>query len=202
MQTTQQSRVMPSISSDMRALYEAHFDLVWRYMAQRSVRQADIDDLVHKVFRVVREHPGRHTMQQRAAVLVCTAARQVLREYQSTEAGASKSDDAEALTEVFERDAASEIVLGGIESMSDIEREAYLLCEGEGMSMEDVALAVGVPELAVQRKRARANKQMKEYLAKVRASGLWRASQLALDGNLLRSLHTACTPTERRSSTN
>lgn len=197
MQTTEQSRVMPSISSDMRALYDAHFDLVWRYMTQRNVRQAHIDDLVLKVFRVVREHPSRYQMQDKPAVLVCMVARQVLREHQHTDEGAASSDDADALTEVFERDAISELVLGGLEAMTDIEREAYLLCEGEGMSMEDVALAVGVPELAVQRKRARASRQMNEFLAKMRNVGIWRSSQVAREEDLLRSLHAACTPSER-----
>ncbi len=197
MQTTEQSRVMPSISSDMRALYEAHFELVWRYMAERSVRQAEIDDLVHKVFRVVREHPRRHQMQQNVAVLVCMVARQVLREHQRREVAASKLDDGDALTEIFERDATSELVLGGLESMTDIEREAYLLCEGEGMSTEDVALAIGVPELAVQRKRARAIRQMNEFLAKMRSCGIARTPQLAVEQDLIRSLHEACTPTER-----
>jgi hypothetical protein len=136
-------------------------------------------------------------MQQNPVVLVCMVARQVLREHRRTEAGAPKRDDADALTEIFERDAVSELVLGGLESMTDIEREAYLLCVGEGMSTEDVALAIGVPELAVQRKRARASRQMSEFLTKMRSSGIGRASQLAVEQDLLRSLHAACTPTDR-----
>jgi RNA polymerase sigma factor (sigma-70 family) len=181
----------------MRALYDAHFELVWRYLAQRSVRQANIDDLVHHVFRVVREHPCRQQMRENPHVLVCMIARQVLREHQRTENGAARSDDGDALTEVFERDAISELLLGGLESMTDIEREAYLLCEGEGMALADVALAVGVPELAVQRKHARARKQMHAFLAKMRASGIWHTSLLASEEDLLRTVHEACTPTDR-----
>jgi DNA-directed RNA polymerase specialized sigma24 family protein len=197
MQTIEQSRVMPSISSDMRALYDAHFELVWRYMAQRSVRQADIDELVHQVFRVVREHPCRQQMRESPHVLVCMIARQVLREHQRTEHGAARGDEADALTEIFERDAVAELLFGGLESMTDIEREAYLLCEGEGMVMADVALAVGVPELAVQRKHARARRQMHAFIAKMRSSGIWPTSLLSSEADLLRTVQAACTPSDR-----
>jgi RNA polymerase sigma factor (sigma-70 family) len=182
----------------MRAIYDTHFALVWRYMAQRGVRQGQIDDLVHRVFRVVREHPGRRETNLEPAVLVCMVARQVLLEFQRNGFGIEpRSNDGDAPTEIFERGAAQELLQGGLELMTDEEREVYLLCEGERMPVEEVSDALGMPESVVQRKRAKANKQMNEFLSKLRKSGVWKSSSSSYENDLLEASQSACTPTER-----
>jgi RNA polymerase sigma factor (sigma-70 family) len=195
-----QSRVVLSISPEMRAIYDAHFALVWRYMAQRGVRQQHIDDLVHRVFRVVREHPGRREVNLDPAVLACMVARQVLREHQRGGFGREmRIGDGDAPTEIFERGAAQELLAGGLETLTELEREVYLLCEGEGMSTEDVADALGVQESTVQRRRASSNKQMSHFVGKLRKTGVWRGPAASYDHDLLQAAQAACTPSERDS---
>jgi RNA polymerase sigma factor (sigma-70 family) len=195
-----QSRVVLSISPEMRAIYDAHFALVWRYMAQRGVRQQHIDDLVHRVFRVVREHPGRREVNLQPGVLACMVARQVLREFQRAGYGRdARGSDGDAPTEIFERGAAQELLFGGLETLTELEREVYLLCEGEGMSTEDVADALGVQESSVQRRRASANKQMSHFVTKLRKTGVWRGPAAPYDHDLLQAAQGACSPSERDS---
>jgi RNA polymerase sigma factor (sigma-70 family) len=195
-----QSRVVLSISPEMRAIYDAHFALVWRYMAQRGVRQQHIDDLVHRVFRVVREHPGRREVNLHPGVLACMVARQVLREFQRAGYGRdARGSDGDAPTEIFERGAAQELLFGGLETLTELEREVYLLCEGEGMSTEDVADALGVQESSVQRRRASSNKQMSHFVTKLRKTGVWRGPAAPYDHDLLQAAQSACSPSERDS---
>jgi RNA polymerase sigma factor (sigma-70 family) len=200
MRSNDQSRVILSISPEMRAIYDAHFALVWRYMAQRGVRQAQLDDLVHRVFRVVREHPGRREAKLRPNVLACMVARQVLREFRRNNFGfETRAGDTESPTEIFERGAAQELLMGGLETLTEVERDVYLLCEGEGMSTEDVADALGMLESSVQRRRASANKQMHDFVGKLRKTGVWRGSPAACGHDLLEAAQVVCSPTERDS---
>src|SRR5690349_21104409 len=105
------SFVVPSISKDMRALYDSHFAFVWRYMAHRGVPMAQIDDLAQNVFRIVREHPSRHDPSRSRSVLVCMVSRQVLRENRKRQAPqTSQGDDGDGPTMNFSRHAAGQVL--------------------------------------------------------------------------------------------
>ncbi len=172
-----QSLVVPSISRDMRALYDEHFPFVWRYMAQRGVTSSAIDDLVLQVFRIVREHPSRRDPQRSRKVLSCMVARQVLREFKRhnpiSESPSVSEHEGEGPTSIFTRDSMAELLDASLEGLTEVQREVFLLVEGERMTSREVADALGVAEAAVQARLDSAIKQVNAFVARARSQSVW-----------------------------
>ena len=194
------SFVVPSISKDMRTLYDSHFAFVWRYMAHRGVALAAIDDLAQNVFRIVREHPSRRDPSRSHSVLVCMVSRQVLREYKKRQPAQSSNpmDDNDSPTMSFSRHAAGQVLDAVLEVMTETQREVLLLSQGESMSNHDIADALGVPEAVVQQRLEAAAKLMTTLVAKLRAHPIWDAlPKSPRDArSLLEAAQKARTPTD------
>ncbi len=193
------SHIVPSISRDMRALYEAHFPFVWRYLAHRGVPNASLDDLLLDVFRIVREHPSRHDPAVARSVFVCVVARQVLRAFKRQNRSPSQHDEAEledGPTQTFSRKASAQVLDAAVEQMTELQREVLLLCEGEKMSTREVAAALGVGESTVQLRLSSAQKALKAFVQRLRSHPLWDAMADVTPAQLIAQAQAARTPTD------
>jgi RNA polymerase sigma-70 factor (ECF subfamily) len=166
------SFVVPSISADMRQLFDAHFAFVWRYMAHRGVPVAQIDDLAQNVFRIVREHPSRHDPQRSRTVLAGMVSRQVLREWRKRNPP-QQSDEGDGPTMAFSRHAAGQVLDAVLEGMTETQREVLLMSQGENMSNKDIGDTLGVPESVVASRLESAAKLMTTLVAKLRMHPIW-----------------------------
>jgi RNA polymerase sigma-70 factor (ECF subfamily) len=166
------SFVVPSISADMRQLYDAHFAFVWRYMAHRGVPIAQIDDLAQNVFRIVREHPSRHEPSRSRTVLVGMVSRQVMREWRKRNPP-QQSDEGDGPTMAFSRHAAGQVLDAVLEGMTETQREVLLMSQGENMSNKDIGDTLGVPESVVASRLESAAKLMTTLVAKLRMHPIW-----------------------------
>ena len=195
MANAEQSMIAPSVSPEMRSIFDKHFALVWRYMAQRGVPRDQVDDLVNNVFRVVREHPVRRQDRVRLRVLVCTACFQVLRAYQKGVRSTARGvDDSEEPTENFGESASFMVLDSAIDALSEAEREVYLLCEGEQIPFEEVAESLGITETSLLRKYAKAKEEVGGFVANVKGHLLSGESPANNARDLLLAARASRTP--------
>ncbi len=202
MQSPDLSFVVPSISRDMRSLYEAHFPFVWRYMSQRGVPQAALDDLVHSVFRIVREHPSRRDPSRPRSVIVCMISRQVLREYKKRNGDVANTEpqfdgDGDGPTRTFSRDAATGMLDAVMDSLTEMQREVFLLCAGEKMTSREVGDALGVAEATVEIRLKSAHQRVEALIVRLRVNSMWEGMSDISPKGLLEAAQSARTPSDR-----
>lgn len=140
-----------------RALFDAHWPFVWRVLRRHGVPEHELDDACQEVFLVVHrrlaEFEGRSKLQTwlyGIAIRVSLAARRRARRTEqpceATEPEPARDQDpfqhALRLQALRELEAA-------LSAISDAQREVFVLYELEGLSLAEVAEALGVPENTV-----------------------------------------------------
>src|SRR5262249_17978619 len=144
-----------------QAVYEAYFELVWRFAASRGVAREALDEVVTKVFVTVRGRlPGfEDPAMLRASIAGITrnVVRAPLRKqgpespFEPVEEDESRDTahdpvPAEALTSRT----SAELVDVILEHMSEPEREVFILCEMEGLAPEETAWALRISERTLE----------------------------------------------------
>jgi len=141
--------------ADFRALYDAHFDFVWRSLRRLGVREPDVLDLAQKVFLTayfkLPEFEGRSLI----STWLFAIAQRVASDYRrsapvrrevSTDASELDAVAVEAEDFSSERDArhqadAAEAILN---KLSEPQRTVFVLFELEEMSGQDIATLLNV----------------------------------------------------------
>lgn len=147
---------MPEIlnSSEFRALFEAHAAFVWRVLRRHGVSERELEDACQEVFLVVHrrfaDFEGRSALRSwiyGIAVRVAQGFRRKgyrVRERLSDELPEEQQPASQA------NSAEQRQMLGLVEealaNLTPEKREAFALYELEGMTMAEVAAALGVPE--------------------------------------------------------
>ena len=160
------------------AVYEAHFDFVWRSLRRLGIDTAHIDDAVQDVFVVVHrrlgEFEGRSTMKtwlfgialRVASLHRRTAARrptEPLVDDPPDEAGHSTAD---ALSEAAE---AARLVHRLLDCLDGDRRAVFVLAELEQMTAPEIAAALGVNLNTVYSRLRLARRDFDAALARYRA---------------------------------
>jgi RNA polymerase sigma-70 factor, ECF subfamily len=159
-------------ASDFRRLFEEQVEFVWRVLRRYGVPDRDVDDVCQEVFLIVHrklgEFEGRSSIRTwiygiaaRTAIAARRKAhaRRELLEPMATEQSVEptqheQTDQRRELSQV-------EAVLATM----DIEkREAFVLYELEGLSVAEVALAIGVPENTALYRLHRAREELERRL--------------------------------------
>jgi RNA polymerase sigma-70 factor (ECF subfamily) len=160
---------------DFREVYDAHFAFVWRAVANRGVPQAALDDVVQEVFLVVHrklgEFEGRSSVRTWLAGIVRRVvadhvkkrgnrplAQEELREHPAAQA-------AEPSVQV-ERRAAMALVDALLDTMSEVQREVFVLYELEQMTTREIASVTGANENTVQTRLKAARKIFQEGVSR------------------------------------
>jgi RNA polymerase sigma-70 factor (ECF subfamily) len=140
---------------DFRAVYEEHFDFVWRSLRRLSVREADVPDALQEVFLVVfrrlSEFEGRARITtwlfricMRVASdrqrLACN--RRELLDEQQVEACLDERGDA---SQEVERRESAAMLDAALARMDIDQRAVFMLFELEEMSGEEIAEALQIP---------------------------------------------------------
>ncbi|MEO8903537.1 MAG: RNA polymerase sigma factor [Polyangiaceae bacterium] len=140
---------------EFRALYEAHFDFVWRALRRLGVREPDVLDLAQKVFLTAHfklaEFEGRSLIStwlfgiaQRVASDYRRSAlirREVSTDNAELEAVASWHEDFSAESDSGRRARAAEAILN---KLPEPQRTVFVFFELEEMSGEDIATLLNI----------------------------------------------------------
>jgi RNA polymerase sigma-70 factor, ECF subfamily len=140
---------------DVRAVFDAHFDYVWRSLRRLGVREADVDDALQEVFVVV--HRKRDEFEGRARLTTWLYAicfrvasdhqrrAHVRHEYPTDNLPEPMTDaafDPELRVHGLEARALLEEALSSL----DVEKRAvFVLYEIDELPVEEIASRVGVP---------------------------------------------------------
>ena len=156
-------------------LYRGLHPVVWRYIARRVTAEADVEDLVAKVFARIVEHVPRFDASRgRVRAWALRIARnQVIDHYRARRAPGDADalerladasvDPAQAL-EDDERDAELRDMLGGYPASV---REMFSLRFSDGLRLREIAVLMDMSEAAVKQRFSRT---LRELEAKLRAS--------------------------------
>jgi RNA polymerase sigma-70 factor (ECF subfamily) len=140
---------------DFRAIYDAHFDFVWRSLRRLGVRESDVLDLAQKVFLTAHfklaDFEGRSLVStwlfgicQRVASDYRRSAlirREVSTDNAELESVAGRSEDLSDKNDVQRRARAAEAILN---KLPEPQRVVFVLFELEEMSGQDIAALLGV----------------------------------------------------------
>lgn len=145
----------PPPPPDFRALYDAHFDFVWRSLRRLGVREPDVLDLAQKVFLTayfkLPEFEGRSQIStwlfgiaQRVASDYRRSAlirREVSTDNAELEAVANWHEDGASENDARRRAKAAEVILN---KLPEAQRTVFVLFELEEMSGQDIATLLNV----------------------------------------------------------
>jgi RNA polymerase sigma-70 factor (ECF subfamily) len=160
-----------------REVYDAQFEFVWRNAAHRGIPAAALDDVVQEVFIVVYrklpEFEGRSSLRTWVAGIVRKVVADYLRKRGNQPAGdeplerepASGADAAHG----SEQSAALELLDALLATMSEEQREVFVLHEIEHMSGAEIAELTSANENTVWTRLRAARRIFQEGVARQRA---------------------------------
>ena len=159
-------------TADFRALFDEHVDFVWRVLRRYGVPDREVEDACQEVFLVV--HRKLASFEGRSSVrtwIYAIAARvaQVARRKAHVRRELLEAPASEPQTEATQEDAAHQRralsrVEAALLALDPEKREAFVLYELEGMSVAELASAVGVPENTALYRLHRAREELAQRL--------------------------------------
>ena len=139
---------------DCAALFDAHASFVWRVLKRHGVPERELPDACQEVFLVVHRRgsafEGRSTVRTwlygiAARVALGMRRKAHLRREVLTDEIPEQQHGVTPLASAEQRQQLG-LIESALSSLSDVKREVFALYELEGMTMAEVALALGVPE--------------------------------------------------------
>ncbi|HET9931805.1 MAG TPA: sigma-70 family RNA polymerase sigma factor [Polyangiaceae bacterium] len=165
-------------SPEFREVYDTHFAFVWRAVANRGVPAAALDDVVQEVFLVVHrklsEFEGRSSLRTWLAAIVRRVVadhmkkrgNRALGQELSTELPAESGNEPAAQAE---RRAALLLAEELLATMSEVQREVFVLYELEQMTTREIAELTSTNENTVQTRLKAARRMFQEGVARHQA---------------------------------
>jgi DNA-directed RNA polymerase specialized sigma24 family protein len=172
----------PATLHYLRATYDDHFELVWQFVAHRGVAEDAREAVVQAIFHLVRRQLSvkQHATPTRS--WVARVARSVVRAHLRQRAGLAALAtpfEAEPLSgqlavfESLEGKSATEQLQLIFDGMTDVQREAFILCEMEGFSEQETCEALGLEESALASCLVVAVRVFNIGAAELRAQRFW-----------------------------
>jgi RNA polymerase sigma-70 factor (ECF subfamily) len=165
-----------------RALYEGHFDFVWRFAANRGVPQAALDEVVLEVFGYVYQQQASLEGRLALRTWIAGVTRSIVRSYLRSHGFQSPpplaieaiyaADDLGAPI-LLEKKSAGELLDLILDKMSAAQREAFVLCDIEGLPTVETAQALGVTETTLSARLHQARQVFNAVSARLRAQRFW-----------------------------
>ncbi len=145
-----------SAQADLGTIYEANFRFVWRCLRSLGVHDAHLDDAMQDVFIVVQRRLGEFDGGAKLRTWLYAIALRIARKYRERlrREPASLDTALEASPELTLHATAEGAALQGerlalaravLETLSDEQREVFVLARVEQMSAPEIASVVGIP---------------------------------------------------------
>lgn len=138
----------PAVRPEFRAVYDAHFDFVWRSLRRFGVPERNVDDAAQDVFVVVHRKldeydPTRPLKPWLAGIAVRVASDH--RRRASNVHEVMEEVEPEPVATLDSDVAARQIVRRLLDRLDPDRRAVFVLHELEGMTMPEIAEATGAP---------------------------------------------------------
>jgi RNA polymerase sigma-70 factor (ECF subfamily) len=162
----------------LRAMLEAHYDLVWRSLRRFGVRAGDVDDAAQQVFLVAARkldavEPGaERSFLVGTAMRVASDARRAAsrrREVQDDEPLRERRDSSPGPEELADRRRARALLDEVLDAMPLDLRAVFVLFELEELPTAEIAALVGVPVGTAASRLRRAREEFHRIAARMRA---------------------------------
>lgn len=161
------------------AVYEAHFDFVWRSLRRLGVREAALDDAAQDVFVVVhrrlREFAGRSSLKTWLFGIALRVARHHRRTAARRDADALPDSVADLHSptphECAAQAEAVRVLHALLDQLDDDRRAVFVMMELEQMSAPEVTEALGIPLNTVYSRLRLARRDFEAALARHHARG-------------------------------
>ena len=171
---------LPSNAADFAGIYREHIDFVWRYARTHGIEPASLDDVVQEVFLVV--HGRLSSFEQRSSLKTWIAgvAVNVVRSFRRrrnvrrigdplAEADDMPAQQASAF-DALELKQSLELLDGVLARMTELQREAFVLCELEQLPQIEVAAMLGINENTLRARLRSARSIVNEHANLQRAA--------------------------------
>jgi RNA polymerase sigma-70 factor (ECF subfamily) len=140
----------PAVPLTIEAVYEAHFDFVWRSARRLGASEAHVDDIVQEVFLVVQRRLADFEGRSELKTWLFGITRRVVRGYMRRHARPAGVAEVSELPDTVASSAESQLAaLEGsrllqalLEELDADKREVFVLCELEEMSGPQIAAAL------------------------------------------------------------
>lgn len=166
---------------DVRAVFDAHFEFVWRSLRRLGVRESDVDDAVQEVFVVV--HRKRDEFQGRSRLStwlygICFRVasdyhrRAYVRREQPTDEPPDAVTTAESAFDPEQRAHTAEaraLLDEALEAMDVEKRAVFVQYEIDELSVEEIAARINVPVGTVYSRLKAARVAFDKSVARIRA---------------------------------
>ncbi|MFO0762546.1 MAG: sigma-70 family RNA polymerase sigma factor [Byssovorax sp.] len=177
------------LAVDFEAIYEDHFDFVWRNLRRLGVQEAQLDDAAQEVFLVVHrrlaEFEGRSSLKTwlfGILVRVAGDCRRAVRRkspHARSPGGAVDADSVadEAAESAHDRTARSEAVRllhRLLDELDDDKRAVFVLAELEQMSAPEIAESLGQNLNTIYARLRAARREFEQAALRERARDTWR----------------------------
>jgi len=171
---------------EFEAVYEQHFDLVWRTLVRLGVAAPAVDDALQDVFLVVyrklAEFEQRSSLRTWLFGITLRVASDYLRRGRRQKETSPldpnlRDDDALDPLEQSARSEAVQILYAALGELDPEKRAAFVLAELEEMTIAEVALAVGANINTVASRVKAGRRQFEAALRRLRAKDDWKAAR-------------------------
>lgn len=158
-----------------REVYDTHFAFVWRAAANRGVPPSALDDVVQEVFLVVHRKLGEFAGRSSVRTWLAGIVRRVVADHVKKrgnrpvaheELGEHPAAHAEEPSVQAERRAAMALVDTLIDTMTEVQREVFVLYELEQMTTREIAALTGANENTVQTRLKAARRVFQEGVSR------------------------------------
>ena len=172
------SSLRPASGARFRAMVDAHFDCIWRYLVGLGVPTASADDAAQQVFLIAAakilsiEPVSERSFLLSTAHGVAANVRRSNHRRREVQAAATldfRADDALDPEQNAEAREAAAILDAFLASLSEEVRSVFILFELEGMTMASIAETLNIPTGTVASRLRRAREDFQALVRRVQA---------------------------------
>jgi RNA polymerase sigma-70 factor, ECF subfamily len=159
---------------EFRTAFDEHKDAVYRFAWRMTRSAATAEDIAQECFLALLRLPDRYDPKRGLlrAFLLGVARNLALKHWRSENRWDPLDEESFAAAPIDGRSReTAEVVSEAIAALPPLQREALILAEYEGLSLEEIACAVEVETGAVKARLHRARENLRRMLAPLREQG-------------------------------
>lgn len=167
--------ISPRVRERLRAMFEAHYELVWRVLRRSGLQRIEADDAAQQAFMVAARRIDEVAATTERAFL-CATALKIASRLRQTSAREVLMDeppeptDAATPLEALEHKRRRELLDRLLRAMDEDLRIVLVLSDIEGLSKREVAEVLGVPEGTAASRLRRARDDIQSRLQRERGA--------------------------------